>query len=93
MFGKKSGSSQPTTAPPPLLAKKQDVATRPQRIEAPPPEAEPPREASPEKSSSKNSAGLDQLRAAQGGAVSNSGPVTEIVREQSDYYHATKTTI
>src|SRR5438105_3231451 len=42
-------------------------------------------------------AGLDQLRAAQNGgpgaAQSRSGAVAEIVREQSDYYHATKTTI
>ena len=35
----------------------------------------------------KATSGLEQLRAAQG------APATEIVREQNEYYHATKTTI
>ena len=56
------------------------LASRPK----PAPEAA-PRPAAPAAAGPKPTKGLDQLKKAQA--------VAEIVREQSDYYHATKTTI
>src|SRR5690349_1393342 len=100
MFGKRptdgDGKRRPPEAPPPA-AEGPAIATRPQRIEpgavpAPPPSAAMP---SPQPAPAaktgqpvagpKSTAAFEQLRAAQG--------PTQVVREQSDYYHATKTTI
>ncbi|HEX2561494.1 MAG TPA: CpaF family protein, partial [Phenylobacterium sp.] len=104
MFGKRSTDGPPAPkpqAPPPAPAAGAPIATRPQRVEAPAAAAAP--KAAPQSagaaladratasqnatSSPKMTQGFEQLRAAQ------SGGATQVVREQSDYYHATKTTI
>ena len=97
MFGKRpteGGSQAPRQAPPPA-AEGPAIATRPQRVEpsaAPvaPVQTAPPTERAATKAAAgpKPTLGFEQLRAAQGPA-----PATQVVREQSDYYHATKTTI
>ena len=89
MFGKRptDGAASPSlgTSPPPS-SEAAPIATRPQRIEPTAPPAAPvaPKTSTPV-AGPKATAGLDQLRAAQG--------PTQVVREQSDYYHATKTLI
>ena len=92
MFGKRptqGGSQAPRQAPPPA-AEGPAIATRPQRIEpaaAPsaPVQTPPPAErAAKPAAGPKPTLGFEQLRAAQGPA-----PTTQVVREQSDYYHAT----
>ena len=103
MFGKRSATD--TAAPPPAPVAGVEIATRPQRQEAAPVAApaapiqiKPTRVKRAEKAAEaaaegpRSTTGLDQLRAAQGGTTAPA-VVTEIVREQSDYYHATKTTI
>jgi pilus assembly protein CpaF len=81
-----------TYAPPPEKAAA-PIATRPQRTEpsdAPEParsRSESPKASAPA-SGPKATTGFEQLQAAQGPATA-----TQVVREQSDYYHATKTTI
>ncbi|MFP5448517.1 MAG: CpaF family protein [Alphaproteobacteria bacterium] len=105
MFGKRAADAEapptrapqarpaaPSAAPPPPDKAAGPIATRPQRSEPPP--APDPARARAEASKSgkadgpKATSGFEQLRAAQGPA-----PATQVVREQSDYYHATKTTI
>ena len=107
MFGKRTGADAAPSAPPPAPLGGADIATRPQRVEPaaqrPEPEVlaaqsntsrpKPPPPAGGAKAGPRATPGLEQLRRAQSGAISNSGAVTEIVREQSEYYHATKTTI
>jgi pilus assembly protein CpaF len=97
MFGKRDQSAPAEQkAPPPAPAGGAAIATRPQRVEpaaaAPAPTAPPPKVNGPKAGGAapKATVGLDQLRAAQGVAAAQT---TNIVREQSDYYHATKTTI
>ena len=103
MFGKRAlAESHRPAAPPPAPAGGAEIATRPQKVEPQAPRAErgpaaqpvrPKAPAAAPRPGPKVTAGLEQLRAAQSGAVSSSGAITEIVREQSEYYHATKTTI
>src|SRR5690349_19235536 len=96
MFGKRDQVAVRTEqAPPPVSTGAPAIATRPQRIEpangsaAPAASATAAAPAAPAKAAGpKATSGLDQLRAAQGAP-----PTTQVVREQSDYYHATKTTI
>ena len=97
MFGKRDPSAPAEQkAPPPAPTGGAAIATRPQRIEptaAPEPKAPAPKLSGPSSKAGaapKATPGLDQLRAAQGIAAAQT---TNIVREQSDYYHATKTTI
>ena len=93
MFGKRDlvqDASSPRPAPPPPDAGAA-IATRPQKIEAPAAPASPRPAARPStaaKSGPKSTVGFEQLQAAH-----RAVPVTEIVSPQSDYYHATKTTI
>ncbi|MES2724344.1 MAG: CpaF family protein, partial [Pseudomonadota bacterium] len=101
MFGKRPTDGDAPAArkaPPPAAADGVAIATRPQRIEptalAPPSTA--PVKGAPEMQRAggqvtagpKPTLAFEQLRAAQGPA-----PTTQVVREQTDYYHATKTTI
>jgi pilus assembly protein CpaF len=104
MFGKRNGAAAVAepVAPPPAPAAGAEIATRPQRVE---PAAARPDTATAAQIAKRGSAapaaragpkatpGLEQLRNAQNGISAGSGVVTQIVREQSDYYHATKTTI
>ena len=109
MFGKRSATAPaeiepvlpPVGAPPPAEAGA-DIATRPQRLDIQPKydPAVPPEAAragagpAPAKAGPRHTAGFEQLRAAaDGGKAPTENAVAEIVREQSDYYHATKTTI
>ena len=95
MFGKRPSATDapaPRPAPPPA-ADGAAIATRPQRVEpgaagpaAAPVQTPPP--AGKPAAGPKPTMAFEQLRAAQGPA-----PATQVVREQSDYYHATKTTI
>jgi pilus assembly protein CpaF len=98
MFGKRPTDGdqkrRPLEAPPPAAADGAGIATRPQRIEPaapPPPAAAPTAGPVPGAKSGQPVAGpkatlaFEQLRAAQG--------PTQVVREQSDYYHSTKTLI
>jgi pilus assembly protein CpaF len=103
MFGKRSteearpngaGRGTALKAPPPAPLEGAEIATRPQKLDALAPKADLPAvraEAPAPKAGPKNTAGFEQLKAAN--ASTGDGPVTAIVREQSDYYHATKTTI
>jgi pilus assembly protein CpaF len=107
MFGKRSTADAPTLPPRPPLAPTSgpDIVTRPQRLEpardpahgpaAAPVAAEAGRQGPASATAGpRHTTGFDQLRAAQGGAAASPHrAVTEVVREQSDYYHATKTTI
>ena len=92
MFGKRSLNEDDGPAPaparpaPPPLEAGAAIATRPQKIEAAAPAPAPRPQARP--SGPKPTAGFEQLQAAH-----RAVPVTEIVSQQSDYYHATKTTI
>ncbi|MDZ4055154.1 MAG: CpaF family protein, partial [Phenylobacterium sp.] len=100
MFGKRPTDGDGPAArkaPPPAAADGVAIATRPQRIEptdAPTPSTAPVKGA-PEMQRAggqvtagpKPTLAFEQLRAAQGPA-----PTTQVVREQTDYYHATKTT-
>jgi pilus assembly protein CpaF len=95
VFGKRSdGETAPARKAPPPAPAGAPIATRPQPAAAasPPLEAPAPKSSAPTASApaagrpQKTPQALDQLRAAQ-------GPTAQIVREQSDYYHATKTTI
>ena len=85
MFGKRA-TDQDTPparqAPPPADAGAPPIATRPQKVDTQP---SPLPAAGPAKPAPKQTAGFEQLQAAQGTA--------EIVREQSEYYHQTKATI
>src|SRR5688500_14009866 len=92
MFGKRptdsgaaTGAAAVRTAPPPAAAGPA-IAPRPQRVE---PGEAPAVERPAAAAGPKKTAGLEQLRAAQGAA----NTTTLVVREQSDFYHATKTTI
>ena len=92
MFGKRPTDGPARAIPaesPPEASEAAPIATRPQRIEptaaAPPPGAAAAPKAGGPAAGPKATSGFDQLRAAQG--------PTQVVREQSDYYHATKTTI
>jgi len=109
VFGKRSGDpapgkAAPTEAPPPPSV--ENIATRPQRVEpaaarqalAPAPVAAPSIRSAADRASAppkpvaagagpKTTSAFEQLRAAQ-----TSAP-TEIVREQSEFFHATKTAI
>ena len=107
MFGKRSagqgagGGAAAAAPPPPSAEPSAEIATRPQRLDIQPKAAaasaakaapSPTLEAAPAKEVLRATSGLEQLRAAQGGTISKNA-VTEVVREQSDYYHATKSTI
>jgi pilus assembly protein CpaF len=88
VFGKRATDAPPPPArqaPPPAAAGAPPIATRPQRVEAPPQPAAPKSGGGQPRPAPKATAGFEQLQAAQG--------PTEIVREQSEYYHQTKTTI
>jgi pilus assembly protein CpaF len=101
MFGKRPTDGEPKRrpleAPPPAAADGAAIATRPQRIEpsaggaSPGPAMPSPAADGPAPKAGQPAAGpkatqaFEQLRAAQG--------PTQVVREQSDYYHATKTLI
>ena len=99
MFGKRSGSTTEApppplaAAPPPASAGGVDIATRPQRLDIQPKHTPATDAAKPAEKKAlpgpKHTAGLDQLKA----AADRGNVVTQIVREQSDYYHATKSTI
>ena len=98
MFGKRSGeavATAPRPAPAPVSGA--EIATRPRPVE-------PSRAPEKPKAGPKETPGLEQLRTAQARQQAPQAPaqassektpdaITEIVREQSDYYHATKTTI
>lgn len=89
MFGKRSfaGSDR---APPPPPAGGAEIATRPQRQE---PAAAPVATApAPAPNPAEKRGGQPAQRKVSAG-TSAQGAVTEVVREQSDYYHATKTQI
>jgi pilus assembly protein CpaF len=94
MFGKRDQAAvRAEQPPPPVSSDGPAIATRPQRVEpaneSVAPAAPAPTAAAPTKiAGPKATNGLEQLRAAQGAP-----PTTNVVREQSDYYHATKTTI
>ena len=86
MFGKRatdqtSPSPAARQAPPPAAAGAPPIATRPQKVENEPTSGG----SSGPRPAPKATPGFQQLQAAQG--------PTEIVREQSEYYHQTKTTI
>ena len=91
MFGKRATDAPqqpPRQAPPPATAGAPPIATRPQRVEAAPTPAPPQgggKGGGAPRPAPKATPGFEQLQAAQG--------PTEIVREQSEYYHQTKTTI
>ncbi len=94
MFGKRALAEAPGRPAPPPSAGGSGIATRPQKVEPAPAErkaAPPPGPSGPPsgKTGPKATSAFEQLRAVHGGAQ----PVTEIVHQQSDYYHATKTTI
>ena len=108
MFGKRSTAAAPNLAAPPPLAPAvgADIAMRPKRLDpaaprdaskdaargAPSPGST--ADAAPAPAGPRQTAGFEQLRAAQGTTVvAPQRAITEVVREQSDYYHATKTTI
>ncbi|MDF2901679.1 MAG: protein kinase, partial [Phenylobacterium sp.] len=83
MFGKRPSANEtsaPRQAPPPA-GEELGLATRPK---ADPPKAE--RGPAKPVAGPKPTPAFEQLRAAQGPA-----PTTQVVREQSDYYHSTKT--
>ncbi|OZA72774.1 MAG: protein kinase, partial [Caulobacter sp. 39-67-4] len=89
MFGKRD--QNPATdrqAPPPAPVDGSAIATRPQRVEPAADRGGERSAPSPKVAAPKATPGLEQLRAAQGAPAT-----THIVREQSDYYHATKTVI
>jgi pilus assembly protein CpaF len=86
MFGKRSVSDT-GDAPPPPPATGAEVATRPTRQEAPAAPAPTPDLAARR---SRSDQVHHKLQTANSGAQ---GPITEVVREQSDYYHASKTQI
>ena len=99
MFGKRSLAEDTQRPAPPPAAGGAGIATRPQKTEPAPAPAPGPRKAAAAPAPSgarpsgpKATSAFEQLLAAHG-AGSSAGPVTEIVRQQSDYYHATKTTI
>ena len=84
MFGKRAGElAERVSAPPPAGA---PVAVRPRPVAPAGSPAAAPMATPVQARSSGKASGLEQLRAAQ-------APVAEIVRPQSEYYHATKTTI
>lgn len=96
MFGKRSldqaGFDEGLRAPPPAPADGASVATRPQKAEAralPAANDKPKSAAAPAaaRTGPRHTAGFEQLQRAQAPAVA------EIVRDQSDYYHSTKSTI
>ena len=93
MFGKRASDgaqAAPRPAAPPPAATGAPAATRPQaaapttRPGGPPVGGAAVKPQSP--AAQRSNAVMDKLQAAQ-------APATEIIREQSDYYHATKTTI
>ncbi len=101
MFGKKDLAQDPNSfrsAPPPVEgASATGIATRPQRVEPGAAPAPAPRKPAPpppvaRQGGPKATSAFEQLMAVHG-AGSKAAPVTEIVQQQSDYYHATKTTI
>ena len=98
MFGKRSLADDQQRPAPPPAAGAEGISTRPQKSEPATPPAQPVRKgASPAGPAARSSGpkathAFEQLLAAHGAGAS-AGPVTEIVRQQSDYYHATKTTI
>jgi len=84
VFGKRSTDKPQASereAPPPAPAGAPPIATRPQQLE---PAAAPSGQAA--RPAPRPTPGFEQLQAAQGSAP-------EIVHEQSEYYHQTKTTI
>ena len=88
MFGKRpSSGGGPVRPVEPPVAGAAPIATRPQRVEptAETPEAPAAPRPSQPAAGPKPTMAFEQLRAAQG--------PTQVVREQSDYYHATKTLI
>ena len=94
MFGKRPSANEtsaPRQAPPPP-GDDADVAVRAPRTEQPAPTAtiqiQPKAERGKPVAGPKPTPAFEQLRAAQGPA-----PTTQVVREQSDYYHSTKTVI
>ena len=99
MFGKRTLTQDPPPVrpgPPPLEAGAA-IATRPQKVDPsslPAPAAGAPavrpavQRAVAKPPGPKSTVGFEQLQAAH-----RAVPVTEIVHQQSDYYHATKTTI
>jgi pilus assembly protein CpaF len=108
VFGKRATEGEvktpPKAAPPPAPAAGPAIATRPQKVdiaaEAAPtaavaaPAAKPaakPAAPGGQPGGPKPTVAFEQLRRAQAGREAPA--TTQIVREQSDYYHATKTTI
>ena len=89
MFGKRPTDSpaQPAQPAPVAEAEPAAIATRPNRIDPMQTQSIGPaqQKAGQPVSGPKPTLAFEQLRAAQG--------PTQVVREQSDYYHATKTTI
>ena len=103
MFGKRSlaDNTAPERAAPPPAGGDGGIATRPQRVE--PQAASQPRAAGSDlklapaagaakAAGPKSTTGFEQLRAAHGAGGANT-PIADVVHQQSDYYHATKTTI
>ena len=86
MFGKRSTPGANASTPPPAPAGGSAIPTRPQKQDAPRPDAaavEPQALAKAAASQGpRQTSGLDQLRAAQAGRPS--GAITEVVRDQSD---------
>ncbi len=91
MFGKRS-FAEGGQAPPPAPAAGTEIATRPQRQEPQAPAPAPAPAAAPDPAAKR--AGNERVHnKVHAGVAADSGPITEVVREQSDYYHATKTQI
>src|ERR1700748_1938337 len=85
MFGKRSFADA-DRAPPPPAAGGGEIATRPQRQETAPAPA-------PKRAAACDPGAQPAQRTVEASVAGDKGPVTEVVREQSDYYHATKTQI
>jgi pilus assembly protein CpaF len=88
MFGKRSFADA-DRAPPPPPAAGAEIATRPQRQEPVAATAGDVVAANP----ADKRAGEPAHRKVSMGGSADKGVITEVVREQSDYYHATKTQI
>ena len=90
MFGKRASDTPagPRAAPPPAPAGGAAISTRPQKV-APEAGAKPAAGQPAPAGGPKATPALEQLRAAQGPAPA----APDVVREQSDFYHATKMTI
>ena len=94
MFGKRSFETGAERAPPPPAATGAEIATRPQRQEpAAAPAIKPDALAADPAAKRANADAVTVNRSAQTSESMDAAVITQVVREQSDYYHATKTQI